>query len=227
MDHGLLNCGQIGETAPGNSVLRGLHAAGGSLAGSKRKHSTAITWTTDRLRALEASVVKHVSKKTVEGSPDQVSLVVDWNAVAADVGGGATALDCQGGFVHSPVEDVKISVSSKNSVVSNILNGAHPDVLKTVVEASLQSTGDINEARNASFVAVMASAAAQRGAHVESEIENTLMDIVDQRIQRLENRVALLDDVAALLEAERVSLELERRDMYTARCRHWFGDGSL
>ena len=52
------------------------------------------------------------------------------------------------------------------------------------------------------------------------------MDIVDLQIQRLENRVALLDDVEALLEAERVSLELERRDMYTARCRHWFGDGS-
>jgi len=24
------------------------------------------------------------------------------------------------------------------------------------------------------------------------------------------------------LEAERVALELERRDLYTARCRHWF-----
>jgi SWI/SNF related-matrix-associated actin-dependent regulator of chromatin subfamily C len=52
------------------------------------------------------------------------------------------------------------------------------------------------------------------------------MDIVDQRLQRLENRAAMLEDVEALLEAERVALELERRDMYTARCRQWFGDGT-
>ena len=98
--------------------------------------------------------------------------------------------------------------------------------MKAVVDASLQSTNDIKEARKASFVAIMAGAAAQKGAQAESEIKNTLMDIVDLQIQRLKNRVALLDDVEALLEAERVSLELERRDMYTARCRHWFGDGS-
>ena len=98
--------------------------------------------------------------------------------------------------------------------------------MKAVVDASLQSTNYINKAHKASFVAIMAGAAAQKGAQAESEIENTLMDIVDLQIQRLENRVALLDDVEALLEAERVSLELERRDMYTARCRHWFGDGS-
>ena len=98
--------------------------------------------------------------------------------------------------------------------------------MKAVVDGSLQSTNDINEAHKASFVAIMAGAAAQKGLQAESEIENTLMDIVDLQIQRLENRVALLDNVEALLEAERVSLELERRDMYTARCRHWFGDGS-
>jgi SWI/SNF related-matrix-associated actin-dependent regulator of chromatin subfamily C len=170
--------------------------------------------------------VKHASKKTVEGSPDQVNIVVNWDAVASDVGGGATPSDCQSAFVNPPSEDVKTSMSSKNSVFSHIIDGVHPEVLKAVVDASLQSTNDINEARKASFVAIMAGAAAQKGAQAESEIENTLMDIVDLRIQRLENRVALLDDVEALLEAERVSLELERRDMYTARCRHWFGDGS-
>jgi hypothetical protein len=226
MDFGLLNIGQIGETAPGDAILRGLHVAGGVIAGSKRKHTSAVAWTSDRVHALEASVVKHASKKTVEGSPDQVNIVVNWDAVASDVGGGATPSDCQSAFVNPPSEDVKTSMSSKNSVFSHIIDGVHPEVLKAVVDASLQSTNDINEARKASFVAIMAGAAAQKGAQAESEIENTLMDIVDLRIQRLENRVALLDDVEALLEAERVSLELERRDMYTARCRHWFGDGS-
>ena len=35
--------------------------------------------------------------------------------------------------------------------------------------------------------------------------------------------VAMMDDVEGILEAERVALEMERRDLYTARCRHWFG----
>ena len=199
MDFGLLNGGQVGETAPGEAALRGLHTAGGSLVGSKRKHSSAMSWTSDRIHSLEASVVKYVSENTVGGSSDQVNLVVNWEAVASDVGGGATASDCQSAFINPPAEEVKTAISSNNSVFSHILDGVHPDVLKAVVQTSLQATNDIKEARNASFVAVMASAAAQNGAQTESEIENTLMDIVDQRLQRLENRVALLDDVEALL----------------------------
>jgi SWI/SNF related-matrix-associated actin-dependent regulator of chromatin subfamily C len=84
----------------------------------------------------------------------------------------------------------------------------------------------MSEARKASLVGVVAGAAAEKAREGDNEIRNTLMDIIDQRVQRLENRIALLDDAEALLEAERVALELERRDMYTARCRHWFGDGS-
>jgi hypothetical protein len=55
---------------------------GGALAGSKLNHSSAMAWTSDRIHSLEASVVKHVSKKTGGGSPDQVNLVVKWDAVA-------------------------------------------------------------------------------------------------------------------------------------------------
>jgi SWI/SNF related-matrix-associated actin-dependent regulator of chromatin subfamily C len=46
---------------------------------------------------------------------------------------------------------------------------------------------------------------------------------VNQRMEKLENRMALLDDIEGIIEAEKVALELERRDLYTARCRHWFG----
>ncbi len=116
MDFWLLNGGQIGETAPGDAVLRRLHSAGGALAGSKRKHSSAMAWTSDRIHSLEASVVKHVSKKTGGGSPDQVNLVVKWDAVASD-----------------------------NSVFSPILDGVHPDFLKAVVQASLQATNNIKD----------------------------------------------------------------------------------
>ena len=143
---------------------------------------------------------------------------------------GVTASDCQLAFINPPTEDDKmaaVDISSNNKwSLSQFLDGVRPEVLKAAVEASLQVTDDITEVRKASIVAVLASAAAEKGAQIESEIENTLMDIVDQRLHRLENRVAILDDVEALLEAERVSLELERRDMYTTRCRHWFGDGS-
>jgi SWI/SNF related-matrix-associated actin-dependent regulator of chromatin subfamily C len=180
----------------------------------------------DRIHALEVSVVKNTKRVKMDGDHD--SIVVHWDNVATDVGDGVTASDCQRAFVNPPAENDKITTSSisTQSVFSKMLDEVHPDVLKAVVQASLQSTIDINEARKSSFVASVASAAVQKGMHAESEIENTLMEIVDQRLQRLENRVALLDDVEALLEAERVSLELERRDMYTARCRHWFGDGS-
>eukprot|EP00986_Skeletonema_menzelii_P020699 scaffold32025_cov211-Skeletonema_menzelii.AAC.1 len=73
-------------------------------------------------------------------------------------------------------------------------------------------------ARKASIAGILASSAATKAHSEEEEIARTLMDILDQRMQRLENRVAILDDVEALMEAERVALELERRDMYTTRC---------
>lgn len=234
MDWGLLNSGQIGETAPSDAVLRGVHAEGGSLAKAKRKHSQAqhyaVSWTADRIHSLEVSVVKHTSKRPDDGK-NPLKIVVDWDAVASDLGAGVTASDCQLAFINPPAEDDdKLAAgalpSNKNRSLSQFLDGVRPEVLKAAVEASLQFTNDITKVRKASIVAVLTSSAAQKGAQIESEIETTLMDIVDQRLQRLENRVAILDDVEALLEAERVSLELERRDMYTTRCRHWFGDGS-
>jgi SWI/SNF related-matrix-associated actin-dependent regulator of chromatin subfamily C len=116
--------------------------------------------------------------------------------------------------------------SSHNAFLSNILDSVRPEVLKRAIDASLSATQDLDEAKKASIVGTVASVAAEKAQKEENEIRRTLMDIVDQRVQRLENRIALLDDVEALLEAERVALELERRDMYTARCRQWFGDGS-
>ncbi len=234
MDWGLLNGGQIGETAPSDAVLRGVHAEGGPLTKTKRKHSQAqhyaVSWTADRIHDLEISVVKHTSKKPDDGK-NPLKIVVDWDTVASDLGEGVTASDCQLAFINPPAEDdVKLAAgalsSNNNRSLSQFLDGVRPEVLKAAVEASLQFTNDITEVRKATIIAALASSAANKGVQIESEIETTLMDIVDQRLQRLENRVAILDDVEALLEAERVSLELERRDMYTTRCRHWFGDGS-
>lgn len=228
MDWGLLNGGQVGETAPSDPVLRG-------IAGTKRKSppKDPFVWTTERVKALEVAVVKHAKKRPADGSDpsSKPTIVVNWNAVSAQIGDGITPSDCQRAFISPPSDSAKMvadasSNGGNKASLSAIVDGVDPKVLKATIEGSLQCTEDVSEARKASLVATVASSASQKAAEAESEIERTLMDIVDQRLQRLENRVALLDDVEALMEAERVSLELERRDMYTTRCRHWFGDGS-
>lgn len=228
MDWGLLNGGQIGETAPSDPVLRG-------IAGTKRKSppKDPFVWTTERVKALEVAVFKNAKKRPADGSDpsSKATIVVKWDAVATQMGDGITPSDCQRAFISPPSDSAKMvadasSNGDSKASLSAIVDGVDPKVLKAAIEGSLQCTDDVSEARKASLVATVASAASQKAAEAESEIERTLRNIVDQRLQRLENRVALLDDVEALMEAERVSLELERRDMYTTRCRHWFGDGS-
>jgi len=228
MDWGLLNGGQVGETAPSDPVLRG-------IAGTKRKSppKDPFVWTTERVKALEVAVFKNAKKRPADGSDpsSKATIVVKWDAVATQMGDGVTPSDCQRAFISPPSDSAKMvadasSNGDSKASLSAIVDGVDPKVLKAAIDGSLQCTEDVSEARKASLVAAVASSASQKAVEAESQIERTLMDIVDQRLQRLENRVALLDDVEALMEAERVSLELERRDMYTTRCRHWFGDGS-
>ena len=115
---------------------------------------------------------------------------------------------------------------SQETFYSNILNSVRPEVLEEVIRAAFNATEDVAEAKKASLMGIIASVATEKAQEEEEQIRATLMDIVDQRVQRIENKLSMIDDVEALLEAERVSLELERRDMYTTRCRQWFGDGS-
>lgn len=230
MDWGMLNTSQIGETAPSEGALRGVGSSA-SASEKKRKYAKmekAHVWTSERMQALEMAVVKNcVSKQATDesGNASQESTMeVDWEVVANNVGGGVTVADCQRAFIDPPSTE---NVQGMNSAtISQILDGVPPEVFKATIGASLASTQDISQSRKSAFIATLASAAVTKAAEAENEIETSMMDIIDQRMQRLENRVALLDDVEALLEAERVSLELERRDMYTTRCRHWFGDGS-
>ena len=238
-DWGLINGKDLGENAPSDLALRGGSASNG--VGGKRKLEDAkrsVFWSKERLEQLDGVVVKHVKVTQamvggggVEGAPQQQQQPsVDWDAVAKDIGEGVSAADCQRAFLDPPPTDefsVKIAKTSSSGFdLSTILDGVHPDVLNATITASLKATNDINMARKASIAGILASSAATKAHSEEEEIARTLMDILDQRMQRLENRVAILDDVEALMEAERVALELERRDMYTTRCRHWFGDGS-
>ncbi|KAL9185896.1 hypothetical protein ACHAXT_003673 [Thalassiosira profunda] len=224
---GLLNSDRVGETTPSDAVLRGL----GATRKPAKKMRLQTELTTERMKILEAVLPSHARQKKDEAHPDQpIQIIVDWSGVAADVGGGVTAADCQRAFLEPPSEESRLaadaSKGSVKSMLSGVIDGVRPEVLKATIDAALRTTEDVSEARKACVVALTASAAASEGVRTEAEVESTLMDILDRRVQRLENRVALLDDVEALLEAERVSLELERRDMYTTRCRHWFGDGS-
>jgi hypothetical protein len=253
-DWGLINGKDVGENAPSDLALRGGSNNSAAVSGigsggdtEKRKFEEvkrSTFWSKERLEQLDSVVVKHVKSNVVvvaqtvsgvEGMPQQQQQQpsVDWDSVAKDIGEGATASDCQRAFLDPPtmtdevsVKIAKTSSSSSGFDLSTLLDGVHPDVLNATITASLKATNDITEARKASIAGLLASTASTKAHSEEEEIARTLMDILDQRMQRLENRVAILDDVEALLEAERVALELERRDMYTTRCRHWFGDGS-
>jgi len=251
-DWGLMNGKDVGENAPSDLALRGggtsSARSGGDNTGKRKFEEVkrGIFWSKERLEQLDSVVLKHVTNNVivvtqtvsgVDGIPQQQQQQqqqpsVDWDAFANDIGEGVNAADCQRAFLDPPtmIDDVSVKIAKTSSGggfdLSTILDGVHPDVLKATIDASLKATNDITQARKASIAGLLASTAATKAHSEEEEIARTLMDILDQRMQRLENRVAILDDVEALLEAERVALELERRDMYTTRCRHWFGDGS-
>ena len=135
-------------------------------------------------------------------------------------------------FVQSPDGPINLpstdatSSQGHETFYSSILSSVRPEVLEQVISAAFNATQDVTEAKKASQMGIIASVATEKAQEEEKQIRATLMDIVDQRVQRIENKISMIDDVEALLEAERVSLELERRDMYTTRCRQWFGDVS-
>ena len=119
-----------------------------------------------------------------------------------------------------------VSHGQSDALLKNIIESAHPEVVKAATDAALAATNDVSQAQKAGLLALVASEAACRAKKEEETVSRLLAELQEQRLQKLENRMALLDDVEGILEAERVALELERRDLYTARCRHWFGGAS-
>ena len=93
-------------------------------------------------------------------------------------------------------------------------------MLNTAIEATNFNPG---EAQAASLLGLHVTQAVENARGHEIELGLRLSKLLDARMQKLENRMAMLDDVEGILEAEKVALEMERRDLYTARCRHWFG----
>lgn len=178
---------------------------------------------------------------------------IDWEGVAAKVGHGAKAHDCEIEFLVLPLEaraasqqaersitpdvtsngsSTKVTIDTNTFVttapwVERLLTGMNPKVVEAATAAALEvSQGDLLDAQRGTIAALVMTKATERAQVEEAGLSRALLELQEQRLQKLENRFALMDDIECILEAERVSLELERRDLYTARCRHWFSGGN-
>mmetsp|Transcript_6467 Transcript_6467/g.10084 ORF Transcript_6467/g.10084 Transcript_6467/m.10084 type:complete len:498 (+) Transcript_6467:2-1495(+) len=113
---------------------------------------------------------------------------------------------------------------SHNEFVRDLVERSDPQVLKEVFDAAMKATGgNLVESQAASVLGLQLTRNVEEARGHEVDLAARLSKLVDVRMQKLENRMAMMEDVEAILEAEKVALELERRDLYTARCRHWFG----
>ena len=142
--------------------------------------------------------------------------------------------------VHTNVQPVgdDNGLNTRRQVVQEIIAQSDPAIVAAVVNAACQLTvpsddGESNnDAQGAEFMRsvhnnsaaglALSQAIIEAQKH-ESRVARIMSEIVDLRMQKLENRLSVLNEVEGMLEAERVSLELERRDLFTTRCRHWFG----
>jgi len=108
--------------------------------------------------------------------------------------------------------------------VQGLVDNADPEVLQKVLSAAMEATeGDVAAAQSAAVLGLQLPQFIAKARNYEIDVAAKLSRLVDLRMQKLENRMTMLDDVEGILEAEKMALELERRDLYTARCRHWFG----
>lgn len=205
-----------------------------------------IRWASPiREELMQAVVAESRKRPKIANSAEFVPL--DWEAVAEAVGHGTTAKDCERQFLAMPIpeqgstaerpitpdtamsdgakkKEDKSRLASKEKVLQEIVDGSDPDVVSVVTDAALRATQrNLEKTQKAGILALVASKAVEEARSQEDAVAHLLSEIVDIRMKKLENRLALLDDVEGMLEAERAALELERRDLYTARCRNWFG----
>jgi SWI/SNF related-matrix-associated actin-dependent regulator of chromatin subfamily C len=174
-------------------------------------------------------------------------LSLNWEVIATKVGHGTTPVDCEREFLALPLSgdgtngapregsitpdgDVDKSATSKltkleiqQEIFQELVSKSDPTLIHAVTEASLKATDKLADAQKAGIYGLVAGQAAQEARSQEDSVARVLSEIVDLRMKKLENRMSLMDDIEGMLEAERIALELERRDLYTARCRTWFG----
>ena len=223
MSYGFINADAINDSTPTTAVLRDT---------LKRSLPT-------KFEDALADVILKKHKANPSGA-------IDWQGVADEIGDGATAVDCQKGFLSLDLNLVLPTDSTERSItpdpsdkpdpkpgrrlggwsIGSILANTDDKVLIPTIETALEQTRDLVQARNAVITSLIASQAALKAVAEEDALGQVLAELTEKRMQRLEKRIELLNDVEGMMEAERMALELERRDLYTARCRHWFGGGS-
>lgn len=186
----------------------------------------------------------------VDGADQQDFVAIDWGVIADKVG--ASAGECEREFLAMPLDEASVAttteppfspdtmasdpvrsvskLSSKDEMaqeefVRSLVEGSNPKVIRAVTEAALTATSqNLPTAQRAARLGLVASQAASAAQAHEETVSRLLSEVLDQRMQKLECRMALMDDLEGMLEAERVALELERRDLYTTKCRDWFGN---
>jgi SWI/SNF related-matrix-associated actin-dependent regulator of chromatin subfamily C len=235
MHWGLINEDGINDSAPTPAALRQEVSNGKRSLDPKRRH------------LLLHRVVQQSKRQKIEPSSmaDSSAFAIDWEEIALQMGLGVSASDCEREFLTMPLDggtstsvpDAERIGSLENGqafgldveelrqkVFADLVEKSNPKVVSIVVQSALQaSENNLPEAQNAALVGLVTSRALEHARAQEVAISSTLAELVIQRMEKLENRMALMDDIEGMLEAERVALELERRDLYTARCRHWFG----
>eukprot|EP00980_Cylindrotheca_fusiformis_P029221 scaffold22756_cov198-Cylindrotheca_fusiformis.AAC.6 len=125
----------------------------------------------------------------------------------------------------APTKIIEVSREAlRSEFIAGLLESSSGDVVSRVVDTALQaSPSNMKEAQSSALLGLVASRALEQARSHESALSSVMSQLVNKRMEKLENRMAMIDDVEGILEAERVALELERRDLYTARCRHWYG----
>jgi SWI/SNF related-matrix-associated actin-dependent regulator of chromatin subfamily C len=112
----------------------------------------------------------------------------------------------------------------RQEVIRDLIDNSSPDIIRTVTEAAMEAADkNLKQAQSAAVLGLVAARAVEKARMHENDLSSVLSQLVNQRMEKLENRMALIDDIEGIMEAEKIALELERRDLYTARCRHWFG----
>jgi len=227
---GIINRDAINDSAPTTASLRPNLKRSAKITGELRE-------------SLILAVIEQTAKKRklmLSPSSTTTSLSLNWDEIAQQVGFGVSAENCRenfmtatlgneptnamGGAVDASIHSDSNPRDSEEKLIQNIVQNSNPEVLKKMLNTAIEATNfNPGEAQAASLLGLHVTQAVENARGHEIELGLRLSKLLDARMQKLENRMAMLDDVEGILEAEKVALEMERRDLYTARCRHWFG----
>lgn len=112
----------------------------------------------------------------------------------------------------------------EHEVIKKLVERSDPRVLKELLNTAMKMAGGKSQNSTAeTLLGLQLTRSVEEARGHELDLAVRLSKLIDMRMQKLENRMGMMDDVEGILEAEKVALELERRDLYTSRCRHWFG----